>query len=67
MERAQQPGRFLTREIERANPARRISHSEECIRLAKEPGISTQGATILFAMARSWNALAPKYIDITSS
>jgi hypothetical protein len=34
------------------------AHSEECVKLAKDPGIPYQRATILFAMSRNWTTLA---------
>jgi hypothetical protein len=33
-------------------------HSKDCIRFGKEPNVSIQLATILFAMSRSWTGLA---------
>jgi hypothetical protein len=34
------------------------AHSDECVKLAEDPGIPYQRATILFAMSRNWTALA---------
>jgi hypothetical protein len=34
------------------------THSRDCIKLGKEPNVSKQRATILFAMSRSWAGLA---------
>jgi hypothetical protein len=34
------------------------AHSDECVKLAKDPGIPYQRARILFAMSRNWTALA---------
>jgi hypothetical protein len=34
------------------------THSRDCIKWGKEPNVSKQRATILFAMSRSWAGLA---------